>query len=342
MKISAAERNQSTSYEKKSNVSRLLFRFLQADYYFLLIWMTLILQIMNRLFILFSGLLIISASCTKSQKTATPGDPAMNYKMAMIQMDVIGGDQEANLKYASERISEAAKSGAKLALLPEAMDFGWCHTSAREEAGPIPGGASFEALSKAALENDIFVCAGIIERDGDKLYNAAVIIDRKGELLIKHRKLNELDFAHELYDQGDRLNVVHTELGTLGLLICADANAKDFTISKSLGYMGADIILSPSAWAVPGDHSNLTDPYGDTWRNAYEPICKQFQIWYVGVSNVGSVDDGEWTGWNCIGCSLATNHKGEEVVQGPYGAAADTIIYIDVELQERPARGTLW
>jgi len=151
-----------------------------------------------------------------------------------------------------------------------------------------------------------------------------------------------LDFAHDLYDQGDRLNVAHTEIGTLGLMICADAFTPDLVLAKSLGYMGADIILAPSAWAVPPDQDNQLEPYGDTWRNAYRPICEIFDIWFVGVSNVGSVDDGEWTGWKCIGCSLAYNHLGEEVVQGPYGEDAETILYIDVELQERPARGTGW
>jgi predicted amidohydrolase len=271
-----------------------------------------------------------------------PKEEIRNYKLAMVQMKVIGGDPEANLSNASDKIREAAESGARIALLPEALDFGWCHSSAREQAGPIPGGASFSALSSAAAENSIYVCAGIIERAGDKLYNSAVIISPSGELLLKHRKLNELDFAHALYDQGDRLNVAHTELGTLGLLICADAFAVEKTLSKSLGYMGADMILSPSAWAVPADHDNEKEPYGDTWRNAYKPICEIFKIWFVGVSNVGSVDDGEWTGWNCIGCSLAFNDKGEEVIQLPYGADAETIQYIDVELQERPARGTEW
>jgi len=265
-----------------------------------------------------------------------------NYKLAMIQMEVKGGQPELNLTHATERIKEASENGARIAILPEALDFGWCHTSARDHASAIPGGASFETLSRSAKENSIFVCAGIVERDGDRLYNAAVIIDPEGKLLIKHRKLNELSFAHDLYDQGDRLNVVHTELGTLGLLICADANASEYTLSKSLGYMGADIILSPSAWAVPPDHNNETDPYGGTWRNAYEPVCKIFKAWFVGVSNVGTVDEGEWTGWNCIGCSLAFNHKGEEILQGPYGVTADTILYIDVELQKRPARGTNW
>ncbi len=293
-----------------------------------------------------SSLLLTAISCGLEENKIITSEPLMkesrDYKLAMVQMTVIGGDPETNLSHAADLIREAAEKGARIALLPEAMDFGWCHSSARELAGSIPGGSSFEALRIAAVDNGIYVCAGIIERDGEKLYNAAVLISPSGELLIKHRKLNELDFAHELYDQGDRLNVAHTELGTLGLLICADAFAAEKTLSKSLGYMGADIILSPSAWAVPADHDNEKEPYGDTWRNAYKPICEIFKIWFVGVSNVGSVDDGEWTGWKCIGCSLACDHLGREVIQGPYGEDADTILYIDVELQDRPARGTGW
>lgn len=257
-------------------------------------------------------------------------------------MEVVGGEPEINLANAATKIREAADSGALLALLPEALDYGWTHSSAKESAGSIPGGHSYELLRKAARENDIYVCAGIIERDGDDLYNAAVIIDRRGELLIKHRKLNELDFAHKLYALGNMLNVADTELGTIGLLICADATAADLTLAKSLGVMGADIIISPCAWAVPPDHNNEKDPYGALWINAYRPISKIFDVWYVGVSNVGKLTDGEWSGWNCIGSSLAMDHLGNIVVQGPYGVEADTIIYIDVALKERPARGTGW
>jgi len=265
-----------------------------------------------------------------------------SYKLAMVQMEVKGGDQAGNLARAEDRIREASVHGARIALLPEALDFGWCHSSAREKAGPIPGGVSYEALSKAARENTIYICAGLAEKDGDRLYNSAVIIDPDGELLIKHRKLNELDFAHDLYDQGDRLNVVHTDLGTMGLLICADANADGQALSKSLCYMGADIILSPCAWAVPPGYDNKAEPYGDTWRNAYGPISKMFDVWFVGVSNVGKVDDGKWSGWDCIGCSLAYAPGGKEVLQAPYGLHADTIIYLDVQLHDRPARGTDW
>ena len=263
-------------------------------------------------------------------------------KLAMIQMKVVGGELDRNLRHAAERIARAASEGTQLALLPEVMDLGWTHPSAKTLAYPVPGGKTFEQLAEAAKNNQIYVVAGIVEKDGDKTYNTAVLIGPDGKLLLKHRKLNELDIAHDLYDQGDRLNVCHTGLGTIGLMVCADAGAREYAIQRSLGYMGADMILSPSSWAVVADHENEKEPYGDTWRQNYKPVAKEFQMWIIGVSNVGWLTAGPWKDWKCIGCSLVIDPDGNEVLQAPYGADADTIIYVDVETRERPARGTDW
>ena len=102
----------------------------------------------------------------------------------------------------------------------------------------------------------MFVAAGLVERAGDRLYNAAVLIAPAGEILLHHRKINELDIALDLYSVGDRLGVVETELGTLGLAICADNFGSSLAIAHVLARMGAQVILSPSAWAVDADHDN--------------------------------------------------------------------------------------
>ena len=299
---------------------------------------------MYKIFFRITLLLIVAIfyKCNQPKPAGTEPGPKKNYKLAMVQMTVEGGKPEANLARAEERIREAATAGASVALLPEVMDLGWTHPSARELAYEIPEGKTCRFLRKVAQDNNIYVCAGLVEKAGDRLYNAAVIISPDGEVILKHRKLNELDIAHDLYEQGEGLNVVHTPLGTLGLYICADAFAHDNTLSKSLGYMGADIILSPSAWAVPPDFDNEETPYGDTWRRVYQPVSEQFGLWVVGVSNVGEIEAGPWKNWFCIGSSLAYNPEGEEVLQAPYGAEADTIIYLDIEIKDRPARGTKW
>ncbi|MEO2049764.1 MAG: carbon-nitrogen hydrolase family protein [Pirellulales bacterium] len=264
----------------------------------------------------------------------------MNFKLALIQMRVEGGNKRANLKHAQDLIAEAATNGAAMALLPEAMDLGWTHPSSQTEAESIPDGSTCLQLSQWAAAYNLFLCTGITEADGNRIYNSAVIIDSQGNVLCKHRKLNELEIAHPYYAQGDRLQVVETQIGNLGLMICADGFANDCVISRSLGYQGADIILSPCAWAVVHDHDNEATPYGDLWRSVYKPVAKEFGLWIVGASNVGPIDAGPWAGRKCIGCSLLIDPDGNEVLQGPYDR--ESILYAHIDLNARPTRGCGW
>lgn len=265
-----------------------------------------------------------------------------HFKLAVVQMLVAGGAKDANLRRAEERIAEATREGADVVLLPEVCDLGWTDPAALTEAEPIPGGEPFRRLSEAARTHGVYLCAGLTERDGDQVYNAAVPVGPDGRLLLKHRKLNELEIAHHLYALGDRLGVAETRFGRIGLLICADATAAHWALLRAMGYLGADIVLLPSAWAVPPDHDNTREPYGDTWRKPFGAVGREFRMWIAAASNVGILRAGAWKDWRCIGCSLITNAQGEEVLQGPYGADADTILYVDVETVPRPARGTLW
>ena len=266
----------------------------------------------------------------------------MRFKIALLQMLVEGGHKERNLAHAEELIAEAARNGAQLAVLPEAMDLGWTHPSCQQEAEPIPEGEPAQRLKRAAVQHRIFICSGLTEREGERIFNSALLIDRQGRVLCTHRKLNELTIGHPYYAQGDRLNVARTELGTLGLMICADGFARDRVLSRALGYMGADIIVSPSAWAMPADHDDTRESYGAVWRDAYIPVAREFSMWIVGVSNVGPIRQGPWVGQKCIGCSLAVGPTGEVLLRGPYGEDAEAILYLDIDPVERPARGCGW
>lgn len=132
-------------------------------------------------------------------------------------MPVPGGQREENLRCAVEFIAEAAESGVALVLLPEALDCGWCHESARTVAGAIPDGDAFLRLRDAARMHRIHVCAGLIERSGDHLFNSAGLITPEGEILLHHRKLNELTMAHHVYACGDRIAVTPALRGPYGV-----------------------------------------------------------------------------------------------------------------------------
>lgn len=260
-----------------------------------------------------------------------------SFRIGMAQMLVAGAEPAANLDRAEKAIREAAGKGCRLVVLPECMDLGWTDPSARRLAQPIPGPHS-QRLAQAAQQHGVFVVAGLVERAGERLYNAAVLIDPRGEILLVHRKINELDIAHDLYAIGDRLAVAHTELGTLGISICADNFPNSLAIGHVLARMGAQLLLSPSAWAVDSDHDNRAVPYGERWRRAYGELGRLYDLPVIGVSNVGWLTDGPWKGRKAIGCSLATNNLGKILAEGPYGESAEALIVVDVE--PRPLRTT--
>ncbi len=254
-------------------------------------------------------------------------------KLALAQMLVEPGQPDANLTRAEQRIAEAAARGAEVVLLPECLDLGWTHPSARELAKTIPDGETCQRLIAAARRHQVYVCAGLVERAGEWLFNAAVLIGPEGGVRLHHRKIHELDFGRELYATGDRLGVADTVFGRLGLMICADGFAPGQVISRTLAMMGALIILSPCAWAVPMDHDHEREPYGQIWRENYGAVCRDTGVIIAGCSNVGPITSGPWSGRPCIGCSLVLGADGEPLVRASYGIAADELILIDVPLR---------
>ncbi|MCK4750960.1 MAG: carbon-nitrogen hydrolase family protein, partial [Bacteroidales bacterium] len=126
-----------------------------------------------------------------------------SFKLAVCQMKVVGGDRGSNVVRATEVIVEAVQNGAQFILLPEAMDLGWTDPSALTQAETVPGGFTCQHLSDLARLLRVYICSGLIEKDGEKVYNSAVIIDPQGELILHHRKINELDIGHPYYALGD-------------------------------------------------------------------------------------------------------------------------------------------
>ena len=263
----------------------------------------------------------------------------MTIRMGMAQILVEGGQPDANLDRAVAAIRQGAGLGCRAVILPECLNLGWTDPSARELAQPIPG-SHFDRLAEAARANRVHVAAGLVERSGPRLFNAAALIGPAGELLLHDRKINELDIALDLYSIGDRLGVAETELGTVGLAICADNFSDSLAVGHVLARMGAQIILSPSAWAVDADHDNVRDLYGQLWLDAYSELARLYDVTVVGVSNVGRLTAGPWKGRKCIGCSLAVGPEGV-LARGPYGDAAEAVTVVEVQPRRPVGRGTL-
>ena len=132
-------------------------------------------------------------------------------------------------------IAEAAGKGARLAVFPETfvpwypyfsfirppMLSGAEHIHLYDNAVVVPGPVT-EAVAAAARKYNIVVVLGVNERDHGTLYNAQLIFDASGALVLKRRKITPTFHERMIWGQGDGsgLKVVDTAIGRIGALAC--------------------------------------------------------------------------------------------------------------------------
>src|SRR5215210_7004701 len=99
-------------------------------------------------------------------------------RVAAVQMEPKLGEVAANRHAILARLREAARGGARLVVFPECALTGYGFASrdeALEMAEPIPG-PSLHRLATACAELGTFAVAGLLERDGDRLFNACALV----------------------------------------------------------------------------------------------------------------------------------------------------------------------
>lgn len=132
-------------------------------------------------------------------------------------------------------IAEAASQGAQLIVFPEtvvpyypyfsfitpAVAMGAEHLKLYEQSVTVPSAAT-DAVVAAAKKYGMVVVLGINERDHGSLYNAQLVFDASGELILKRRKITPTYHERMVWGQGDGsgLTVVDTAVGRVGALAC--------------------------------------------------------------------------------------------------------------------------
>jgi predicted amidohydrolase len=193
-------------------------------------------------------------------------------------------------------VREAADRGAQLVVLPELAPSGYCFLD-REEAwaaGEALDGTSVTALRQVSQERSVTVVVGLPLREGDVLFNAAVVLE-DGKVLGVYRKSHLWAREKLLFAAGEQGPlVVATRCGVVAVVVCYDLEFPELV--RVAAEAGAEIVAAPVNWP------NLDHPSDQL---PIEVVKAQAAAAYYGVHVVVADRHGDergtrWLGGSCI------------------------------------------
>jgi N-carbamoylputrescine amidase len=255
-------------------------------------------------------------------------EPTSPVRVAVVQFDPQVGinNRETNLQRSLALAQEAVDGGANLIVLPELSNAGYFFSSrqdAFEHAESVPDGRSVQAWIDFARQQQVFLVAGLAEREGMRLFNTGVLVGPDG-FIGKYRKAHLWNLEKLWFTPGDvGFPVFETSIGRIGLLICWDIWFPE--VPRILSQQGADIICSLNNWV-------WTPP--PLFDDAGKCMASYLTMTAAHVNNVfiaAASRIGEERGARYLGCSLIAGTNG-----WPIGAVASAdqqeILFADIDL----------
>jgi predicted amidohydrolase len=232
-------------------------------------------------------------------------------RIAMCQIVCLDGDRRGNLARVENAVAEAAAVGAEIACLPETALLGWVNPDAHQRAHPIPG-ADSQRLCESAAAHRIHLCVGLDEKEGQDLYDTALLIDDAGRILLKHRKIILLsELMTPPYSAGDEVKVAHTKFGKVGLLICADTH--ETALLARMASLKPDLLLVPYGYA---EQEEAWPEHGKQLERVVTNAARTVGAPVIGTNLVGQITHGSWAGRTYGGHSVAADRTGIILARG--------------------------
>ena len=177
------------------------------------------------------------------------------FKVAAVQM-ASGPNVAGNLSEARRLIAKAVEQGARLVVLPEFFAIMGMNERDKIAVSEQPGQGPIQAfLAETARQYKIWLVGGSIPltaSDPEKVLNSCLVFDEQGKQVARYDKIHLFNLAlgNESYDEaktiepGDRVVVVDSPFGRLGLAICYDLRFPELFRAMQ----DVDIIVLPSAF----------------------------------------------------------------------------------------------
>jgi N-carbamoylputrescine amidase len=169
----------------------------------------------------------------------------------------------------SALIQESGEKGSGIIVCPEMAITGYVWDS-KEEVLPFceqADGETFQLLAPLAKKYRSWIVCGIAEKEGDRLYNSAIVINSSGELAGCYRKILLFEQDETWATAGTERMLFNTEFGTMAPAICMDLNDND--LIYWLWKARPDILAFCTNWLNEGttidDYWMLRTPHWYGW-----------------------------------------------------------------------------
>ena len=252
-------------------------------------------------------------SATWHSASVTPVSPLppRKVKIGTVYLRPKNSTPEKNLELFCQQIEEAGRLKLDIVCLSEALMQVGTKQKVSELAEPIPGPVS-DAFAAAAKKNNVWVVAGLLERDGETIYNTAVLLSRDGKLAGKYRKTHlPREEWRKGVTPGSEYPVFETEFGTVAIQICYDWF---FPEPEALfGLRGAEIVFAPTWGTTFADKEGRVEG-----ANVFRVRARD-----NGIYLVPSVYDGNSMVIDPLGRVLASNE------------GRDGVFWAEVDLNQR-------
>jgi nitrilase len=156
-------------------------------------------------------------------------------RAAAVQLSPVLFSRAGTIEKICDAIDRGAADGVEFMVFPETIvpyypyfsfiqppvAMGPEHLRLYEESVTVPSAAT-DAVAAAARRGGVVVVLGINERDHGTLYNAQLVFDADGRLVLHRRKITPTYHERMVWGQGDGsgLTTVDSRVGRIGALAC--------------------------------------------------------------------------------------------------------------------------
>ncbi len=227
--------------------------------------------------------------------------------LACVNFNPVAGDKAKTIEKMKGFMNQAAQQGANIVVFPELGLTGvFPPDQLNIIAETIPGPSTL-SIAELAAELDVYVVFGMVERDGETLYNSAAVIGPEG-VLGKHRKVHPIEFLEPWATKGKRLDLFDTPFGPIGIGICYSSYCFP-EVARTYAAKGARIMINASAFP------NFPD-------------CDDYKSFYMTTLGARSTENSIFVASaNIVGVTGGVPFFGYSTILGPKQGKMDYHIY---------------